>query len=164
MSRAADANRSSDAVDRVVVVHGTVGAGTARALASVGLVVRLELGDTTVWTPAHWAGVPARVSPSGPPDGLDPAPRLLLTIAEAAAVLGVGRTTAYELVGSGQLEVVHVGRCARVPVDAVKELVERLRDRKTSMSLPAGTVALPGTTGASQPSAAYSDRRAGRAS
>ena len=38
---------------------------------------------------------------------------LLLTIPQAAAVLAVGRTTVYELIGAGDLEAVHIGRSAR---------------------------------------------------
>jgi excisionase family DNA binding protein len=43
---------------------------------------------------------------------------LLLTIPQAAHRLGVGRTTLYdlyELTNAGELEVVHIGRCARIP-------------------------------------------------
>ena len=53
----------------------------------------------------------------------------LLTINEAAARLRVGRSTAYELIASGQLEVVHIGRSARVPVEAIDEFVQNLRAR-----------------------------------
>jgi excisionase family DNA binding protein len=56
------------------------------------------------------------------PDGV-----LLLTIVEAARVLSIGRTTMYELVGAGEIEVVHIGRSARVPVGALHEYVERRR-------------------------------------
>lgn len=58
--------------------------------------------------------------------------RRLLTIVEAAEVLAVGRTTIYELIASGQLEVVHIGRCARVPVASIDDLVARLRTEATS--------------------------------
>jgi excisionase family DNA binding protein len=53
----------------------------------------------------------------------------LVTIALAGRLLGVGRSTAYELVAAGELEVVHIGRAARVPVAAVDAYVERLRAR-----------------------------------
>lgn len=51
----------------------------------------------------------------------------LVSVPEAARLLGIGRTTAYELLAAGQLEVVHIGRAARVPVDAIDEFVENLR-------------------------------------
>jgi len=53
--------------------------------------------------------------------------RLLLTVPEAARALAIGRTTAYELIRAGELEVVHIGRCARVPLEAVQALVARRR-------------------------------------
>lgn len=52
--------------------------------------------------------------------------RLLLTVTEAATMLGVGRTKAYELIAGGQLQVVHIGRAARVPVAAVHRYVDGL--------------------------------------
>lgn len=51
---------------------------------------------------------------------------LLLTIPEAAKRLAIGRSTAYELIARGQLRSVHIGRCHRVPVDALSELVDLL--------------------------------------
>ena len=44
---------------------------------------------------------------------------LLLTPVEAARVLGIGRSTVYELMRAGQLESVHIGACRRVPAEAV---------------------------------------------
>src|SRR4051812_43085162 len=52
--------------------------------------------------------------------------RLLLTVVEAAAMLGVGRTKAYELIAGGELQVVHIGRAARVPLAAVRRYVDGL--------------------------------------
>ena len=58
---------------------------------------------------------------------------LLLTMSEAARVLSIGRTTMYELVGAGDIEVVHIGRCARVPVAALQVFVERRRRPGTTV-------------------------------
>jgi excisionase family DNA binding protein len=52
---------------------------------------------------------------------------LLLTVPEAAALLSVGRTTLYELIGSGEISVVHIGRSCRVPVEAIYEFVSAKR-------------------------------------
>lgn len=52
--------------------------------------------------------------------------RLLLTVVEAAAMLGVGRTKAYELIAGGELQVVHIGRATRVPLVAVHRYVDGL--------------------------------------
>jgi excisionase family DNA binding protein len=57
--------------------------------------------------------------------------RYLLTVAEAADIMGIGRTYAYELVhrfvesgGAEGIPVVRIGRCWRVPH---AELLERIR-------------------------------------
>ena len=64
--------------------------------------------------------------------------RLLLKVAEAAAMLGIGRTKAYELIGRGELQVVHIDGAARVPLVAVHRYVERLVSppRRTIRSAP----------------------------
>jgi len=61
---------------------------------------------------------------SRPPIDVD---RLLVKIADAGRMLGIGRTSAYELVRAGELEVVHIRRSARVPVASVHAYVDRLR-------------------------------------
>ena len=53
-------------------------------------------------------------------------PRLLLTVDEAAEQLGVGRTTAWALVRSGDLKSVQIGRLRRVHVDAVAAYAAQL--------------------------------------
>jgi excisionase family DNA binding protein len=52
---------------------------------------------------------------------------LLLTIVEAARVLSIGRTTMYELVGAGEIDVVHIGRAVRVPIAELHAFVARQR-------------------------------------
>ncbi|WP_045877110.1 helix-turn-helix domain-containing protein [Pseudofrankia sp. DC12] len=44
------------------------------------------------------------------------APKLLLTVEEAADVLGLGRTTTYALIRTGALKSVRIGRARRVRV------------------------------------------------
>jgi excisionase family DNA binding protein len=46
---------------------------------------------------------------------------LVLTVTEAGALLGVGRSTAYELVRSGELESIRLRRRCLVPTRAVAE-------------------------------------------
>jgi len=53
--------------------------------------------------------------------------KLLLTPAEAAELLGLGRSTVYELLASGDLESVCIGRARRIPHDALLAYVGRLR-------------------------------------
>ena len=55
---------------------------------------------------------------------------LLLTIPEAAAVLAIGRTTMYELIGSSAISVVHIGRSARIPVASIHDFVERRQETR----------------------------------
>lgn len=52
----------------------------------------------------------------------------LLTVPEVMAVLRLGRCTVYDLIRSGRLESIKVGRSRRVPADAVNALVCHLRE------------------------------------
>ena len=52
--------------------------------------------------------------------------QLLVTPEEAARRLSVGRTTIYELMASGGLQSVTIGRCRRVPVSSLSLFVNRL--------------------------------------
>lgn len=52
--------------------------------------------------------------------------RVLLTVAEAAEQLGIGKTTAYALVSSGELGSVRIGRLRRIHVDSVADYAARL--------------------------------------
>jgi excisionase family DNA binding protein len=55
-----------------------------------------------------------------------PAPmRLLLTIPEAAASLGVSRSLIYELVHIGTITTIKIGRSRRVPVAALENFIAR---------------------------------------
>ncbi len=49
---------------------------------------------------------------------------LALTVLEAGQVLRVGRNVAYELVRSGQLRSVRVGKNIRIPRDALVEYLK----------------------------------------
>lgn len=52
--------------------------------------------------------------------------RVLFTVEEAAEQLGIGRTTAYALVRSGELESVRIGRLRRIPKEAINAYAVRL--------------------------------------
>jgi excisionase family DNA binding protein len=90
-----------------------------------------------IGTPAGLNGQLALVWGDGAADRADAAdrgaevvsPKALLTIAEAAAMLSIGRSTAYGLIAAGRLEVVHIGRSARVPLRAIDDFVRDLRQR-----------------------------------
>lgn len=78
------------------------------------------------------AEVPALVeqsthrSRSMAPDGLAAAGTLLVRAEDAAALLSVGRSTLYELVWSGRLRPVHIGRCVRFVRAELEEFVAEL--------------------------------------
>jgi excisionase family DNA binding protein len=50
--------------------------------------------------------------------------RLLLRVEEVAETLSIGRSKTYELIAAGELPVVRLGRCVRVPAAAVRRWVE----------------------------------------
>ena len=52
--------------------------------------------------------------------------KLLLTPEEKAETLGVGRPKVYELLRSGRLRSVKIGKSRRVPMDAVEAFIAEL--------------------------------------
>jgi excisionase family DNA binding protein len=57
---------------------------------------------------------------------------LLLTVEEAARRLRIGRTLVYQLISSGELESVKVGRLRRVPAECLPAYVATLRRTRSS--------------------------------
>ena len=51
--------------------------------------------------------------------------RLLFTVTEAAAKLGLGRSLVYNLIMSGQIDSISIGRARRIPASALSEFIER---------------------------------------
>nr|WP_255352073.1 helix-turn-helix domain-containing protein [Novosphingobium sp. AAP93] len=47
---------------------------------------------------------------------------------DAVRMTGIGRSKLYQLIASGELETIKIGRCTLVPVDALKNLLARARD------------------------------------
>ncbi len=81
-----------------------------------------------VTTPHASADVPAApTSPAAP---------LLLAVVEAAELLGVGRSTLYELINTGQLRTVKVGRRRLVHRNAITEFAQRLDHAAAPGSTP----------------------------
>ena len=52
---------------------------------------------------------------------------LLYTIPEAATALRISRTKLYELLDSGEVESVYIGRSRKIPAEALRIYVNRLR-------------------------------------
>jgi excisionase family DNA binding protein len=57
------------------------------------------------------------------------APKLLLTVDEAAEALSLGRTYVYHLVMSNQITSVKLGRKRRIPVSALQEFISQQIER-----------------------------------
>ncbi len=53
--------------------------------------------------------------------------KLLLTPREAADVLGIGRSLLYQLLRTGDVASVQIGRCRRIPAANLPELIARLQ-------------------------------------
>lgn len=51
--------------------------------------------------------------------------KLLLRPAEAAEAMGVSRSRAYELIGSGQIPSIRIGGSVRVPLEALRAWINR---------------------------------------
>ncbi len=71
-------------------------------------------------TPADY---PPREGAEG--SGVDIAEALLLTVREAAALMRVGRDTAYALVAEGRIPSIRLGRQIRIPRGALVTHLER---------------------------------------
>jgi len=63
--------------------------------------------------------------------------RLLLSVEEAAERLGIGRSLMYELIGSGQITSIRVGRLRRITPEALSAYVAALHRRDSNRPDPA---------------------------
>ena len=48
---------------------------------------------------------------------------LLLRADEAAALLAIGRTKVFEMMAAGELPVIRIGRCVRIPKDQLERWI-----------------------------------------
>jgi excisionase family DNA binding protein len=53
--------------------------------------------------------------------------RLLVSVEEAAELLGVGRSTVYDLMRTHVLPSMRIGRCRRIPMDALRDYIHQLQ-------------------------------------
>ena len=56
----------------------------------------------------------------------NPTPRVMLTPEQAADALGIGRTTVFALIKSGELRSLRIGHLRRVPADEIDAYTARL--------------------------------------
>jgi excisionase family DNA binding protein len=111
---------------RAVVVLGTATTEIECVLRRLGLApLDDDSGTATLWLPLEQTmSFPSHAQVDG---ATLPGP-LLLSVAQVSEALGIGRTMVYDMISRGQLEVVHLGRAARVPANAVDQLVRHLRE------------------------------------
>ncbi|WP_298333142.1 helix-turn-helix domain-containing protein [uncultured Erythrobacter sp.] len=57
--------------------------------------------------------------------GNQPVEPICIRINDAARMIGVGRTKLYDLISSGELETVKIGRATRITTASLHKLVER---------------------------------------
>jgi excisionase family DNA binding protein len=67
----------------------------------------------------------------------EPAAKLLLTVTEAAARLGIGRTFMYELISTGAIPSVRVGRLRRIRTTDLEAYAVALEASPADRSEPA---------------------------
>ena len=58
---------------------------------------------------------------------------MLFTVEQVAQILGIGRSTVFQLIKSEQIESIRLGRSRRIPVDAMQNYVDELRGERTSI-------------------------------
>lgn len=52
---------------------------------------------------------------------------LAVRIPQAARLLGIGRSTLYQFIASGEIETIKVGRSTLIPTDTLRAFIERRR-------------------------------------
>lgn len=52
---------------------------------------------------------------------------LAVRIPDAVRMTGIGRSKLYQLIASGELETVKIGRCTLITIDALKDLLAKAR-------------------------------------
>jgi excisionase family DNA binding protein len=80
----------------------------------------------------------ALVSDTGTEPAPADTPRVMLTPEQAAESLGIGRTTMYALIKTGDVESVKIGRLRRVPQDALEAFTHDLIAQQHHQAIDAG--------------------------
>jgi len=57
---------------------------------------------------------------------------ILVTVAELATMLNLGRTATWELVRKHKIKSIKIGRTRRVPVAAIQEYIDRLLESEVA--------------------------------
>ena len=56
---------------------------------------------------------------------------MLFTVEQVAQILGIGRSTVFQLIKNDQIESIRLGRSRRIPVDAMQNYVNELRAERS---------------------------------
>lgn len=56
-----------------------------------------------------------------------PTEPFVVRLTMAAKLIGISRTRLYELIGSGDIETIKIGRLTMIPTDSLKSFIERKR-------------------------------------
>ena len=59
--------------------------------------------------------------------GQKPVEPICVRVNDAARMIGIGRTKLYELISSGELETIKIGKATRITTASLHRLVERHR-------------------------------------
>jgi excisionase family DNA binding protein len=73
--------------------------------------------------------------------------QLLFSVKEAAGLLGIGRTFMFELLATGEIDSLKIGRLRKIPRDAIDEYIERLRAQQGAKSKGLRHLSLPDQRG-----------------
>jgi excisionase family DNA binding protein len=57
-------------------------------------------------------------------------------IPTAAAMLGIGRTKLYELISSGEIELIKIGKVSLIAVSSLQEFIDRHREASSTSDNP----------------------------
>ena len=58
--------------------------------------------------------------------------KLLYSVEEAADMLGIGRTYMFHLLATGEISSLKIGRCRKIPSDALESYVRRIQAEQCS--------------------------------
>ena len=63
---------------------------------------------------------------------------LLYSVEEAAAILGIGRTFMFRLVGTGEIESCKIGKLRKITAAAIHDYIARLTRQQSAETAPSG--------------------------
>lgn len=69
-------------------------------------------------------------SSSGSRNGAMPNEPLAVRIPQAARMIGIGQSTLYQYIASGEIEIIKIGRSTVVPTDVLRDFIQRRRKAK----------------------------------